>query len=204
MTIFTKLNRKHIDDRQIDTLIGLAKGLTADGVVNQAEAEFLQSWLVQARSASDNPIIANLMERVSDYLSDGELDSSESEELRETLGKICGASSEIGELAKTSLLPIDDPLPTLHLPGAKVLFTGTFAYGSRAECKKLLEEHGGAFSSGVTKNLDYLVLGTYVTDSWAHESFGRKIEKAVDYRNRGSSISIVPESHWLRSCGVNV
>lgn len=40
MDIFTKFNRKNIQDRQIDTLIGLSKGITADGKVDQSEAEY--------------------------------------------------------------------------------------------------------------------------------------------------------------------
>lgn len=43
MDIFTRFNRKQTEDRQIDTLIGLSKGLIADGKVVQAEAEFLQT-----------------------------------------------------------------------------------------------------------------------------------------------------------------
>lgn len=39
MDLFTKFNRKNIDDRQIDTLIGISKGLVADGKVNQSEAD---------------------------------------------------------------------------------------------------------------------------------------------------------------------
>ncbi|MDB0064578.1 hypothetical protein N9F47_05315 [Gammaproteobacteria bacterium] len=57
MDIFQKFNRKHIDDRQIDTLIGISKGLLADGKVDQSEAEFLQTWLIQSRQTTDNPII---------------------------------------------------------------------------------------------------------------------------------------------------
>ena len=43
MDLFTRFNRKNIDDRQIDTLIGISKALIADGKVNQAEAEFLMT-----------------------------------------------------------------------------------------------------------------------------------------------------------------
>jgi NAD-dependent DNA ligase len=56
---------------------------------------------------------------------------------------------------------------------------------------------GGINAKSVTKNLDYLVLGTYVTDSWIHESFGRKIEKAMQYRDSGLPIKIITEEHWL-------
>lgn len=70
MGIFTRLNRKSIADRQIDTLLGLSKGLIA-GKVDQAEAEFLMAWLVQNRQATDNPIIINLLDRVGAMLRDG-------------------------------------------------------------------------------------------------------------------------------------
>jgi hypothetical protein len=61
--IFTRFNRKSIDDRQIDTLIGLSMGMAADGVVVQAEAECLMSWLIQSRTSNDNPIILTLPDR---------------------------------------------------------------------------------------------------------------------------------------------
>jgi len=41
------------------------------------------------------------------------------------LRKITGESSELGELAKTTSLPIDDPLPTISFEGMPFLFTGT-------------------------------------------------------------------------------
>ena len=48
------------------------------------------------------------------------------------------------------------------------------------------------------RDLDYLVLGSYVTPSWIHESFGRKIEKAMEWRDvRGMSLAIVSEEQWL-------
>jgi len=78
MDVFTRFNRKNIQDRQIDTLIGMSKGVSADGKVNQAEAEFLMSWLIQSRQASDNPIIINLLQKVSAMLEDGVLDKEES------------------------------------------------------------------------------------------------------------------------------
>ena len=62
MDIYTKFNRKNIDDRKIDTLIGLSKGLTADGKVSAVEAEVLHSWLIQSKSHSDHPVVSNLLE----------------------------------------------------------------------------------------------------------------------------------------------
>ena len=82
------------------------------------------------------------------------------------------------------------------------LFTGTCVFGTRRECQEQVELLGGVNARGVTKSLDYLVLGTYVTDSWVHESFGRKIEKAVEYRDSGVPIVIMSEEQWLEAGGV--
>jgi len=199
MDIFTRFNRKSIDDRQIDTLIGLSKGILADGKVDQSEAEFLQNWLVQSRQATSNPIIMNLLEKVEAMLRDGVLDEEESAELMTLLQRISGDSSELGELAKTSSLPVDEPMPKIVFPGNSFLFTGTCAFGTRKQCQAAVDSLGGLNAKGVTKSLNFLVLGTYVTDSWAHETFGRKIEKAIAYRENGVPLKIVTEEHWALS-----
>ena len=202
MEIFTRFNKKNIQDRQIDTLIGLSKGLVADGTVNQSEAEFLLTWLIQNQQNSENPIIDNLLQKVAVMLEDGILDSDESEELKNILQAISGESSEIGELAKTTSLPIDAPLPKIDFEGASFLFTGTCAFGTRKDCQAAIDELGGVNANSVTKTLNYLVLGTYVTDSWAHETFGRKIEKAIEYRDNGMPLIIITEEHWANEAGV--
>lgn len=201
MDIFLRFNRKKIQDRQIDTLIGLSKGILADGKVNYSEAEFLQNWLIQ-NYHSNNPIILNLLDKVTTMLEDGILDNAESTELFEILHLISGAPSELGEVAKTATLPICSPPPSLEFEGKNFLFTGTCAYGTRKECQAVVNERGGNNASGVTKKLDYLVLGTYVTDSWIHESFGRKIEKAMEYRDNGTPLAIITEEHWLQAAGL--
>ena len=43
-------DRKRLAKRQMDTLIGISKGVIADGGVNQQEAEFLLNWLETSES----------------------------------------------------------------------------------------------------------------------------------------------------------
>ncbi|MBI2801831.1 MAG: BRCT domain-containing protein [Gammaproteobacteria bacterium] len=199
MELFTRFNRKNIDDRQIDTLIGLSKGLTADGRIEHPEAEFLLTWLIQSRAASNNPIILNLLSKVGAMLEDGVLDGEESRELLSILRRITGESSAVGELAKTTSLPINNPVPPIIFEMSSFLFTGTCAFGTRKQCQDATESLGGVNATSVSKSLNYLVLGTYVTDSWSHETFGRKIEKAMNYRDQGVPIVIVTEEHWANA-----
>ncbi|MCW8874978.1 MAG: BRCT domain-containing protein [Gammaproteobacteria bacterium] len=197
MDIFQRFNRKSIDDRQIDTLIGLSKGLLADGKVDQCEAEYLYTWLIQSRQTTDNPVIINLLNRVDVMLKDGVLDQEESAELLSLLHKLTGEKSEVGELAKATSLPVNEPSPTIIFQDNQFLFTGTCVYGTRKDCQAAIERLGGINAKSVTKKLNYLVLGTYVTDSWIHESYGRKIEKAMQYRDEGVPITIITEEHWV-------
>ena len=198
--LFRRFNRKGVDDRTIDTLIGLSKGMLADGKVCKEEADFLLTWLIQARQRTDLPVIVNLYERLTMMLQDDILDSEESAELVSILRRITGDDSEVGELGKSTKLPIDTPEPNVTFEGRSFLFTGTFAFGVRRHCQEAILARGATVAKSVTKSLNYLVLGTYVTDTWAHENFGRKIEKAIEYRNRGVPIAIVTEEHWA-NCG---
>lgn len=199
MDIFTKFNKKDIEERKIDTLIGLSKGLIADHKVNQPEAEFLLTWLIQNSHSTSHPIIHNLLEKVGTILEDGTLDKEESIELFSILRKISGEESITGEISKTTNLPLCEPAPTVIFPEKTFLFTGTCAFGTRKACEQATESLGAKISKNVTKSIDYLVLGTYVTDSWKHETFGRKIEKAMKYRDAGIPISIITEEHWITS-----
>ena len=200
--IYTRFNRKKIADRQIDTLIGLSKGITADGRVDQAEAEFLQTWLVQALQADEHPIVANLLIKVESLLQDGVLDEDEAADLFSTLRTITGEETVLGEIGKSSTLPVDRPPPHVEFPGRQFLFTGTCAYCTRKDCHSAVERLRGTVAKNVTMSVDYLVIGSYVTDSWAHETFGRKIEKAMAYREQGVPIRIVAEAHWVDEAGL--
>ena len=181
-----------INNRQMSTLVGLAKGVIADGVVDQQEAEMLLNWLANNRFTK-NIMVDKLVDRIEVMLSDGLLDGEEQEELLQLLSDFAGEPGAVGELLKSASLPLDDPQPTVVVPKRAFLFTGTCAYGSRRECQAFIQERGGVNINSVTRALDYLVIGTYVTKSWIHESHGRKIEKAMELRAAHGKPAIISE-----------
>lgn len=187
--------KARISDRQISELVGLAHGMIADGKVNKAEAEYFYKWLIANQNVADNPVISELYFRVEDFFADDHFSDEESLELFETLNALAGGDYEIGELQKSTSLPICDPAPKLTFVGSRFCFTGTFNFGKRKVCEAKVANLGGTAGSLVAAT-NYLVIGSYATDSWAHSSFGRKIEKAVDMRERGLPINIVTEDHW--------
>lgn len=186
-----------IRSRQVDELIGIARGIAADGTINQSEVEFLQRWLAANLSISDQPLLRTLYDRVEAVLSDGVADPEECRDLLDTLNSFSNGDFELGEVLKATTLPVCDPAPMLTFAGRSYCFTGTFNYGQRKHCEAAVVERGGA-SGSLTRRTDVLVIGLYATESWKHSSFGHKIMKAVDMRDGGVPITIVSEEHWTR------
>jgi NAD-dependent DNA ligase len=186
-----------ITSRQIDELVGLARGVAADGTINQAEVEFLQKWLAANMAISDQPMIRRLYHRIKGVLADGVADPDECRELLDTLNSFSSRDFELGEVLKATTLPLCDPVPVLTFEGRRYCFTGTFNYGQRKDCESAVRWRGGECGN-LTRNTDVLVIGVYATESWKHSSFGTKIVKAVDLRESGVPISIVSEEHWAR------
>lgn len=57
---YNRVGGDRISSRQVDELIGLARGLAADGTINKAEVEFLQKWLAANAEISNQPLIRTL------------------------------------------------------------------------------------------------------------------------------------------------
>lgn len=194
---FNRLNSDRLQSRQVDELIGLARGLIADGSINPAEVHFLENWLVSNLSVSQQPLIATLYNRVSAILADGVADQEECNDLFATLSALTAGDAEVGEASKASTLPLCQPAPEVRFDGMAYCFTGTFTFGQRKHCQEAVISRGGSGGS-LTRSTDYLVIGSYATESWKHSSFGNKILKAVDMRDAGVPISIISEDHWAK------
>ena len=191
-----QLRRPQLDERQIDELIGIAKGVLADGYLDDREIMFLQKWLVANQHITNNSLVNTLLERLADVLADGIVDPNERADLFSTLSSLCREDFELGEALKAASLPLCTPTPKISFQGMRFCFTGTFVFGSRSNCKQVVIERG-ANEGSLTQKTDFLVIGEYATDSWKHSSYGRKIEKAVEYRDvKGILISIVSEKTW--------
>lgn len=194
-----QFGRPRLDDRQIDELIGIARGILADASLNDREVEFLHRWLGSNLHITENSLIAKLYERIQEILADGIIDSEERADLISTLTAFCQPDFEIGEALKASTLPFDSPLPEVLFPTKRFCFTGTFVFGSRRKCKEVTADRG-AEEGPLTQKTDFLVVGEYATDSWKHSTFGLKIEKAATYRDeKRLPIAIIPEKHWRNS-----
>lgn len=197
-----------ISDRTVDELVGLCRGILADGSIVQAEAEFLLKWLEGHRASCMEWPIDMLFARVSAMLKDGVFDQAESEELFKLLMKFTGGGLPPDEVLSSgivvsgsSTLPLDDPEPPVIFNDQTFCFTGELCFGPRKICQTLVQELGGIVKSGVSEQLRYLIVGSIGSMAWVHSTHGRKIQAAVDLRDQGHALAIIGEKHWIAEAG---
>jgi len=178
-------------------MLGLVKGVILDGEVTATEAQYLAHWInANPDSVASWPGRA-LADRLIRIFADGRVDNDEREDLLYFLQKMVGHDDgQHGDVNPTTRLPLDEPPPSLTFPGTEFVFTGRFVWGTRSACESAVTARGGTAGSSVTKRTRVLVLGDLGSRDWAHTSFGRKIQKAVAYREAGVPLVIVDEPHW--------
>lgn len=186
-------------DRSIDELIGISRGVLADGSLVKAEAEFLLAWMEKHREFGDSYPYSLLYPRITEMLSDGVLDPDEEGELMGMLLELQGGVHDYAEgVSNSTALPLcKPPPPEIIFEGCDFVMTGAFASGTRSEVAQEVLIRGGVVKGTPSKKTRYLVIGDIGSRDWMHSSFGRKIEKAVSLREQGTGLNIISEQHWL-------
>ena len=190
-------NALRIQDRLIDELIGICRGVIADGVIDEAEAIFLGQWIENHRELADKWPANVVYARVTEMLRDGILSPRERQELLETLRDLTGEGSPLQEPNQSTTLPLDKPLPEVSFDDTVFCLTGKFVFGTLLDCEETIVELGGSVVSGPTQDTDYLVIGEFCSPDWVHTTFGRSIERAIELRDQGTPIRIISERHWV-------
>lgn len=185
--------------RSCESLLGICAGMMADGKLNDDEIRFLDNWLADNDELTITWPGEVVVARVKSILSDGRITEDEREYLKSTLRDLLGGTLEetgaTGGIA--TRLPLSD-VKTIKIDDSSFCFTGNFLYGTRKACENAVTERGGLVSPSVKVDLNYLVIGTMASREWAHSSHGRKIEKALEYQNKGHSVFIVSEEQWVQ------
>lgn len=180
------------DKQAVQRLLGICKGMASDLKLRDLEILTLGAWLKHSEIWTDNPIANQIRDQLRRMLKDGVITEGERRELLTTLQQVSGSSLEDGITGGMSLR-LDWDTPDLSFVGKSFCFTGQMSYGTRAECHEITKEQGGTIHKSVLKKTDYLVIGELFSRDWVHSSFGRKIEKAFTYKEKGSSVAIIEE-----------
>ncbi|MGO3909000.1 BRCT domain-containing protein [Huaxiibacter chinensis] len=178
-------------------LEGLCKGMASDYHLSDEEISYLNWFLSTNAALKSNYPGKHLYSLVQSILSDGVITEDERASLLEEITAFTGSNISEGIVDGYSTTSPVDIIGQFYPEDSKVCLTGKFLCGSRRQCESDLVKLGCTISDRVTQDLDYLIIGALSSKDWKFQSFGRKIEQAIDYRdNKGAALKILSEEHW--------
>lgn len=191
----------------IQQLHGIMHGIMADDRLTMEEAVGLQGWLDDHADLKGTYPYDELDSLLTVVLKDNQIDEQEQQVLRSffedfikvSFSKKVQAESQRVKtgLSKSFTLPgICAMCPDVEFDGRIFTFTGTSTKATRNQIVEQITGLGAVFSPNVTSQSHYLVVGAGGNPCWAFSCYGRKVEKAVDFRKSGGTILIIHESDF--------
>lgn len=94
--------------------------------------------------------------------------------------------------------------PDYSLQGKICCLTGNFEYGSKEKVEAFIESLGGIINSSMTKTTQILIVGSFGSSAWSHNNYGSKVEKAMEYKQKGFDVTIVKENDFFPNIDIQV
>jgi len=188
----------------LQTLNGYIHGLLADNILSVQEILGLKKWLTDHDDLTGYFPYDEIYALIISILKDGIVTTEEHNYLKAYLSQFIDTkkSLKLNELEfeklrnEVSLSGVCVVAPEIEFDNHKFCFTGESIRTTRSELASIVKELNGLYSSGVTKDTTYLIVGSAGSDCWAFSCYGRKVEQAVKLRKKGIPIVIVHENDF--------
>lgn len=182
-------------------LHALVAGIAADGEISIEELKGLSAWLSNHEHLKRCWPYDEIESLVTSVLVDKKIDPEEHKVLMRFFSEfvsILDSTTIVSPafLEGTNIVGLCAVCPDIAFSDAVFCLTGQSYKYTRSEFEGLIASLGGKTASGVSKKVNYLVVGSDGNPCWAYACYGRKVEKAVELRRAGHSIVIVHENDF--------
>jgi len=180
-------------------MLGLVRGVVADGTVTADEARRLSDW------SRANPEVAThwpanlLARRLERIFADGKVEPGERARLSTILSRLVDDAGAPPDFMLATDLPLTRPPPEVTFEGKTFVFAGDFVYGPTRTCEREVLDLGGRCERTVTRRTDYLVIGAIAAMDWAQRDFGALVDEAILHRTRGVPVAVITEERWAEA-----
>jgi NAD-dependent DNA ligase len=182
-------------------LHALIAGIASDGEISVEELKGLSVWLEEHEHLRRCWPYDEIESLVTSVLADKKIDPDEHKILMSFFGEFVSildnktiVSPEF--LEGSNIVGLCAVCPEIAFSDAVFCLTGQSHKYTRIEFEELIFSLGGKAASGVSKKVNYLVVGADGNPCWAYACYGRKVEKAVELRRAGHTIVIVHENDF--------
>lgn len=180
---------------------GIMQGILSDGEISKEELLGLSEWMEAHSHLRTCWPYDELDALILDVLRDGVIDDAEHKALVAFFNDFANTTGhravELREDPEHQLISgVCVACPEVHFPDHTFCFTGKSERLTRDQLQEQVCTRGGGFSRTLTKKVNYLIVGADGNPTWAFACYGRKVEKAVQMRRKGSNLLIVHENDY--------
>ena len=180
-----KYSDETIQLRELQTLL---YQIIEDDEVSESEAVYLREWLNSNYHLRGNYPYDRVYDVLEKVFEDGVV---ESEELQLLLDKFteftnpaCSTCESISSIADKHFV-----------------LTGEFSYGSRSSVEEYIQAKGGIIDNTVKKATDFVIIGSLGSQAWKNGTYGGKIKKAMELKDKGCNVELVAEEDFFSKEG---
>mgnify|MGYP002408961253 FL=1 len=159
-------------------LMGILDGIICDGMIHDSEAQRLLEWMEDYHYLRGFYPYDKLFDILTPMMEDRHIDESEESMLLEMIDGIL------------RLVNVDS---RIQYTDNSFCLTGNFTHGTKDEIGIIIESRGGAIAKGVSKKIQYVIVGGAGSEKWAYGNYGSKVKKALELINQGCSLQIIGE-----------
>jgi NAD-dependent DNA ligase len=193
---------------EIQRLQGILHGIMADGIITKDELEGLQNWINDNSFMIGTYPYDKIDSLLKDILQDGVVSKKEQEILKVYFSQFVDIKNTAIDKTELDRLRKSIQIPTICTMNPKITFkdklfcfTGISSKGTRNFIVDTITSFGSIYNNNVIKNTDYLIIGNENNPCWVFSCYGRKIEKALENRQKGLPIQIIREVDFWDNCG---
>ena len=179
-------NNSQSTTQKLQILNGIVKGITGDNNLRIEEIDGLKKWLNSNEDLKGNYPYDKIYETVEKVLEDNYITEDEKKELIAIFNRF---------INPTDTEYNDD---NVDIKDKKFVLTGEFVHGTREEIIEKITALGGEVLGGVSKKVEYVVVGGCGSKDWSFGNFGSKVKKALELKEKGIEINIVSEEDFYK------
>ncbi|WP_159477977.1 BRCT domain-containing protein [Dyadobacter sp. 3J3] len=175
---------------------GFLAGISADNTINAGELNALRNWSSENESLFNTWPFDALLPAIDRISADRQLPADEHGELLSFCRSV-SAIKPVGQTKTETVAKLPMQAVSILIQDSTFCFTGESPNYTRKELAKIVEMYGGVAAASVTTQLHYLVICDVPNPAWAFQMYGRKVEKAMNMKKKGSGPEVVFEQDLL-------
>jgi len=179
-------------------LHGILRGIAADKKINEKELKDLEAWTDERDYLKTCWPYDEIQSLIAQVMADGKIDGQEHQLLLTFFESFSGTPSKPADHSanNTLIAGFCAVSPDISFKGKLFCFTGGSSKAPRSEIAREIESRGGIYKDHLVMDTNYLIIGGNGNPCWAYACYGRKVETAARFRQKGARICIVHENDF--------